>query len=97
MLSMNSFDVLKMYNISERLMMFEKMFVIRDRFDILVKKFLPPLLLFFLLFFIKFCSLISSNIKFIPGNKNLLHHRATGIEKRLFKKIFSLALSNFIL
>lgn len=55
MLSMNSCDVWKMYNISERLMIsFEKMFVIRDRFDILVKKFLSLLLLVFFLFLLNF-------------------------------------------
>lgn len=79
--------------------MFEKVFVVRDRFDILVKKFLPLLLLIFLsFFFIKFRSLISSsNIKFILENKNLLHHRVTGMEERLFKKnLFPRSQSNFI-
>lgn len=50
MLSMKyNCDVWKM---SGRLMMFEKVFVVRDRFDILVKKFLPLLLLIFLSFFL---------------------------------------------
>lgn len=52
----------------------------------------------FFSFSIKFRSLISSsNIKFVLENKNLLHHRVTGMEERLFKKnLFPRSQSSFI-
>lgn len=71
-------------------MTFEKMFVVRDPFDILVKKISSSFFVGFFPFFIKFRSLISSNIKFILGNKDLFHHRVTGNRGYLKKSLPSL-------